>query len=699
MPAIARERITLIVRQTIAPLPSASMTIHQPPALLVAFGLRPSSIRTGLIFALVAGTADLAAQTTPLVVGRPVRTSLTRGDTARYQVAADSNDIVRLTVDQIGANALVRVLAPGGRVVRSVNETRTGAERVQFEVIEKGVQQIQLVVADSSSGEVAVTLVAREQLSKDPKLFVAQLLAPWDRRDGPGAAVSVWRGGKTLFAKAYGMANLSYDIPFTTTSPTNIGSTSKQFTAFAIMLLVDEGKVKLDEDIRTYIPELPDLGKTVTLRNLLTHTTGFREVLNTLSLAGRRLDRGDFVDHAEAISVVQHQPALQNAPGAEFNYNNTSFELLSFVVERASGMKFPEFMARRVFGPIGMQHTLVRGDCCTIVPGATLGYGRGPDGAWRELGDLGGSMGAGGIYTTLGDLQLWVENYAHPKVGSATGIAQMMTPFTLSTGKSTGYGFGLFVDTQGAQKRIQHGGADVAHRSMLAYYPGLDAGITVQSNDAGFDSQIAFRIAQAFFPELAPAVVAKVAGAAAPFDAAKFDAYAGRYALDAQPQFVLTFTRSGDSLFTQATAQPRFPIRATSDSTFALVGVAASITFHRDSQGKVNALTLQQGGDQRATRIAGDAPKAWVPTPAELAAFSGRYFSEELEAFYTLSVKNGGLVMEHRRLSPARLAPGARDAFSGAGGALVFERDKNGQVIAFYLGNGRTRDVRFARVP
>ena len=660
-------------------------------------------LRTLSAIALVCFAADLSAQI-PITLGRPVRATLALGDTARYQVDADSAMLIRLTVDQHTANVRVRLLDPERRQLRSVNGAPRGLERLQVEAVEKGTHQIQVILADSASGDFTITLTAREALSSDPKKLVDQLLAPWDRRDGPGAAVAVWRGGRTLLAKGYGMANLAYDIPFTTTTPTNIGSTSKQFTAFAVMLLADQGKFSLDDDVRKHLPELPDLGARVTVRNLLTHTSGYREVYNAMQFAARRFDEGDYVSREEMIGLVQRQPALQNAPGAEFNYNNTAFAFAALIVERVSGRSFAEFMAQEVFAPLGMTQTVVRADRHGIVRGATVGYSRAPDGSWRDLGDLASSTGAGGIYTTLGDLQKWAQNYATPRVGSAAGIRQMMTPFTLTDGKSTGYGFGLFIDKQGELQRVHHGGADISHRSMLAIYPGIDAGVTVQSNDGGFDSNLAFRIAKAFFPELTPATApATAAFDASAWDVKKFDRFVGRYALDAAPQFILTFSRSADSLIAQATGQPPFTIVPTSDSTFAIRVVQASITFHRDAQGKVTGLTLHQGGDQKATRLVGEAEKPWAPTAAELDAYTGRYFSEEMETFFEVAVKEAKLVVVNRRTDPATFAPGARDRFDGSGGAagttLAFERDRNGRIIAFYASNGRARDVRFARVP
>jgi CubicO group peptidase (beta-lactamase class C family) len=645
-------------------------------------------------------TPSLGTAQSPLPLGKPVSGTVAGKDTVRYQLRADSAFVVRVKAEQQTGNVALRLVGPKKTVVRAVNATTQGREEMQVVTTESGEFQLQVIAGDSTGGAFTVTLLANEKLSSNPQRLVDQLLAPWDRRDGPGAAVAVWRGGRTVFAKAYGMANLAYDIPFTVGTPTNIGSTSKQFTAFAVMLLVEEGKVALDDDVRKHIPELKDFGQTVTVRNLLTHTTGYRELYNSLTLTGRRLDESDYVGREEYIPLVQHQPTLQNAPGAEFNYNNTAFGLAAMIVSRVSKMPFETFMAQRVFAPIGMTRTQVRADVRVPVKGATVGYSRSNKDVWRDLGDLGGSMGAGGIYTTLGDLQKWAEHLANPKVGTKASIAQMMTPFTLKDGKSTGYGFGLFMDTQNGQKRVHHGGADVSHRSQLAMYPELGAGVTVQSNDGAFDSGIVFRLAEAFFPELVPKpVVASATFDASKYDAKKFDEFAGAYALDAAPQFVLTFSRAGDTLYTQATGQPKFRIVPTSDTSFALQGVPASVEFVRDAAKKVNtAILVQNGARQQATRQTAKAAAPWVPTAAELSAMSGRYFSEEMETFWEFAVNNGKPVMKQRRTGEVPLTVSAKDTFTGGAFTVVLERDRAGRVIGFYAGNGRSRDIRFERV-
>jgi hypothetical protein len=393
---------------------------------------------------------------------------------------------------------------------------------------------------------------------------------------------------------------------------------------------------------------------------------------------------------------------LQNAPGAEWNYNNTAFGLAAVIVERTSGQDFHVFMQENVFVPLGMTRTMVRPSPEHIVSDMSEGYTPGGD-SFRQIGDLSGAVGAGGIYSSVEDLQTWVQNYASPRLGSAEIFDEMMTSYVLTDGEETGYGYGLFIDEQRGLRRVHHGGADVAHRSMLVYYPEINAGITAQSNHGGFNSSVAFQLGAAFFADEMEAEEEEgeepEEGEFDPeaYDPEDFDDYVGRYALDASPNFILTFTREDDTFFTQATGQQQLEIVPTSDSTFALTTVEASVVFHRNEDGEVDGLTLNQNGENHATRLDDD-DEAWEPTVEDLADFEGVYFSEELETFFTVALEDEVLVVHHRRRDDANLTASEEDTFSGGGLTYSFERDRNGKVIGFYVANGRTRDVRFERV-
>ena len=641
-----------------------------------------------------------AAQETTLRPGDTLQGSLATGDTLNYVFEVTEDSYVLGYVNQISVDVEVRILKPDGEALRSFDGPIRGREQFSFETDAEGQYTLEVSPVEEETGDFMITLERLEPVETDPAKLADQLMARYDRGDTPGGVISVFRDGNTIFSRAYGMANLSYDIPFAVDTRTNIGSTSKQFTAFAIMLLAEDGKLSLDDDIREHIPELPDFGETITVRHIITHTSGLREFLNILIMSGRRLDHGDFIDRKELIRIVQRQPALQNSPGAEWNYNNTAFGLAAVIVERISGQPFHEFMQDNVFTPLQMTRSMVRPSPEHIVRHRSDGYLPRPDGTYVEVADLGGAVGAGGIYSTVADLQKWVENFSDPKIGSPEIFEQMMTSYILTDGEPTRYGFGLTIDEQGGLKRVQHGGADVAHRSMLAYYPEINAGITTQSNNASFDGSIAFRLAEAFFAEdMELTVEEAIDGAEAEFDPATYDAESfdemvGRYALDAMPGFILTFTRDGDRLYAQATGQAQFEITPSSESTFSITVVDASIEFHRNDEGQVDSLTLNQGGKQRATRLD---TELWVPTATDLTEFIGRYYSDEIETFYNFTLEQDKLTLHQMRMDDAELSPGEADSFSGGGFSFSFERDRNQKLIAFYLSNGRTQGVRFAR--
>ncbi len=669
--------------------------------------LRPSPLLAA--FALLVAAGDLSAQATELRRGRTLAGTLAAGDTARYTFEADAGRFVLGEVDQISVDVTIRVLDPDGAQIARFGGLGRGPERYAGRTSAAGVYTVELFVAgddEDASGDYEITLLRNEDVATDPKKLADQMMARFDGERSPGAAIRVWRDGRTLYSKTYGMANLAYGIPFEEDTRTNIGSTSKQFTAFAIMLQAERGLLSLDDDIRKHLPELPEFDHAIQVRHLVTHTSGLREFLNLLRMTGRRLDRGDWIDRTEIIDIVRRQPALQNVPGAEWNYNNTAFGLAATIVERTSGQDFHVFMQDNVFGPLGMTGTMVRPSIRHIVPSNSEGYTPTPDG-YRQIGDLGGAVGAGAMYSTIGDLQTWVENFANPRVGTRESLDEMMTPFVLNDGEESGYGYGLFIDEQGGLKRVHHGGADVAHRSMLVYYPEINAGITTQSNHAQFGSNVAYELAAAFFKDAMAAeegeeeAGAEEGGEFDPddYDPEDFDEFVGRYALDAAPTFVLTFTREDETLYTQATGQQRLEIVPTSDSTFRLLDVVASVTFLRGEDGEVQGAILHQNGDQPATRLPDDeAPEEWAPSEGELADFAGRFFSEEIETFYDFAVEDGGLVVRQRRLGRIALEAGEEDEFSGGGMSFAFERDRNGKVIGFYLSNVRTRDVRFGRV-
>ena len=574
--------------------------------------------------ALLSATASAQSPAAPLKAGATVSGRLAARDTARFTVALRDTTFLLGSIAQPDEPLAVRLLAPGGRLRARFEGPGVGALRFSAFSSDTGTMVVEVTSPSGRAAGYALTLLRQEPLARDPARRADQLLARYDAPGMPGGEVRVWRAGRVLYSKGFGMADLRHGIPYRDDTPTNLGSTSKQFTAFAVLLQAERGKLSLDDDIRKHLPELPYLGDTVRVRHLITHQSGLREFLNLLTMTDRQIGE-DRIDRKELLEIVQRQPRLQNVPGTEFNYNNTAFGLAALIVERTSGKTFPDYLRDEVFVPLGMTRTLSRADPATIVPNAAMGYMARPAG-FAEAGDLGGALGAGGVYTTVGDLQRWAETMLSPtpRVGSRKIFEAMTTNSTLNDGKKSEYGMGVFVDEQRGLKRIQHGGADVAHRSMLALYPAINAGVSVQSNNAGFASNVAFEIASAFF----------------------------------------------DDAMRAATANTPVAAPATAAAT---------------------------GGESQATRR--ENTPAFAPTGAALAAYAGRYWSEELETFMTIVQRGDTLLLRQRRHEDAPLKAANRaETFEGRTLTLTFERDRNGEVIGFYAANGRTRDVRFARV-
>ncbi|MEM6327312.1 MAG: serine hydrolase [Bacteroidota bacterium] len=655
------------------------------------------------LFALLFLATSAQAQQDALAPGQSVDRDLVTGNAHAYTVELEADQFVLGEAVQHTVDVVVTLTGPDEEEIRQFDVSARSTEAFQFTTDEPGTYTLTVTPFEDEEGSYTMSLLRVEAKATTPEGIVDQQFASIDRNDTPGAVIGVVERGELIFAKPYGLANLTHGIPYTLETPTNIGSTSKQFTAFAIGLLAQSGDLTLDDDVRDHIPELPDLGATVTLRHLLTHTSGYREFLNTLAMGGRQLGRTDWIARSEIIAVVQRQPELQNEPGAEWNYNNTAFALLAEVVERVTEESFPDWMRANVFEPLGMENTYVRESPLTIIPGRAAGYVPGDDGSWTETPDLGASMGAGGMYSTAPDLAKWMDNFRTARLGGEDLIREMTTPYVLSTGDTTSYGLGLFLDELRGLERIQHGGADVAHRSEFGYLPEIESGLILLSNSPTVPASLG-QITEAFFGEHFESSDAEgEATEAEPaefdpesFDPETFDAFAGRYALDQAPAFIITFRRDGDQYFTQATGQPEFPIFPIGPSRFELRVVEAELEFHVEDDGSVNRLTLFQGGQEAgAARVEDDAEAI------DLTEYEGRYFSEELEAFYTLAVVDGELQMSHRRLeTPVTLSHGSGDRFGGGFpiAEVEFTRDDSGAVTGFSAGNGRARDVRFERV-
>ena len=294
-------------------------------------------------------------------------------------------------VDQISNDFTVTVTGPDGETVREVDGRTRGIETIRFETEAAGAYEVAITATDDEVGEFRFSVLRSEPIATDPAARLDQLMSPWDGDDRAGAIAAVVDNGELAHVHTVGMANLSHGIPWQRGTISNIGSVTKQFTAMGVLTLQAQGKMSLDDDIQTHIPELRDFGTPVTIRNLLNHTGGYREVYNLLPIGGHQGE--DAFARERAIAIVQRQPELQAPPNTEWNYNNTGYILISLGIERASGQSFADYMRDNVFEPLGMldtRVTMVQGE---LIPGSAQGYTAEAGGGYRTTRDLAASAG------------------------------------------------------------------------------------------------------------------------------------------------------------------------------------------------------------------------------------------------------------------------------------------------------------------
>lgn len=317
-------------------------------------------------------------------------------------------------------------------------------------------------------------LVARE-LEEINKLF-ERFTIP----GSPGGTVVVVKSGQVIHAKSYGLANLEYDIPITADTRFHIGSVSKQFTAFAILLLEEQGRLTLDDPVKKYLTDLPEYMSPIQIRHLLHHTSGVREIEILQQMAG--ISSADQQSGENLYILIKNQKGLNFPPGEEVSYANTGYFLLARIIEKVTGECFPAWMKKTIFAPLSMSDTLVVDECTTVVRNRAYPY-------WSNNGKLVKGIlsysyaGPTGVNTTGTDFAKWLANFSTPRVGSIKTIARFLAATaTLNSGQLNDYGFGLGITTRHGLRVALHSGHDAAYRAAMLYFPDQQTGIAVLGN-------------------------------------------------------------------------------------------------------------------------------------------------------------------------------------------------------------------------
>ena len=528
---------------------------------------------------------------------------------------------------------------------------------------------------------------------------IDSVFAAWNAPGQPGAAVGVVYQGKLIYAKGFGEADVETGAPITPQTIFHVASVSKQFTAYAIAMLAQQGKLSLDDEVQKYIPELADFGHKITIRHLIHHISGLRDQWNLLVMAGWQME--DVITKENILGLVKRQRELNFLPGAEYTYSNTGYTLLGEIVARVTKQPFPEWMKQNIFAPLGMKSTLFYDDHQRIVKGRAYSfYKAGGAESYKKNVLSYANAGATSLFTTVEDLALWLGNFRHPTVGDQATLKQVLERGRLNKGDTISYAFALDHGKHKVLSYIGHSGVDAGYRSYLCYFPKEDYGFIVLSNQAEFNPvKKAFDVADLYLasqfkapPLLAPPVAAFKEQKIAP---ALFDAYVGDYEL--RPGFVLSFKREGERFLTQATGQGQVEIFPYSDTTFFLKVVDAQITFHRQKDGKTDRLTLHQNGNQPGRRVV-----PYTITNEGLKEYTGKYYSPELETFYTIKLEKDKLQLVHVHHGETTLKPVSKDKLQVPWWffqSIDMVRDANNTITGLRVSNGRVRNLWFKRIP
>jgi len=517
---------------------------------------------------------------------------------------------------------------------------------------------------------------------------------------GPGCAAGAMRGGKIVYTGAYGLADLEHKTPLTGASLFNMASVSKQFTAFTVLQLQQEGLLKLTDPVRKYIPELGAFANDITLYQLLTHTGGVRDFVAMGEIAGTSPETS--MTEQAFMDIMTRQTAGDFVPGTSFVYGNSDYVLLSLVVKRVSGQTLNAAARKRIFAPLGMKHSIFRHDHRAAIPGMATGYAM-KDGAWQAANDGQDVVGGSGLYSSIDEMLLWAKNFHQPVIG-ADALATMETRGTLSTGQQTSYGMGLVPLPYRGLKVVAHNGSLKGYRSSFQVFPDQDfAAIVLCNSGSANPEQIISRLADTYLADRFAGAAASAAGGASQSatkstvqsasksvpTSALLDAYVGDYIRDSG--YGISITRKGDQLVWRATGLAEFPLTTVSQNSFLLNATATQYSFAAPGADG-HAASMEAVSPSRhsvLTRIA-------LPplSQAELDGYAGHYASAELGTAIDIVVRDGALVL-HAPTQEKRLLRIAADAFSAdyPFGSVRFARDGTG--ITGFVVNGAIKNLHF----
>ena len=538
---------------------------------------------------------------------------------------------------------------------------------------------------------------ATAQLAPDTAARIDSVFEDLNRSDGPGCAVGVVRDGRLAYANGYGSSNLDYRRPITPETNFYMASVSKHAVAAAVLVAERKGLLSLDDPVRKWLGEFPDYGgRTITIRHLIHQTSGLRDYLSLVSLADWRArwarETEDYLD------LVYRQQGLNFEPGSDYGYSNTNYLLLAEVVGEAAGSSLREFADENLFQPLGMRDTHFHDDRTHVVRNRAVGYTRAERGYRMSHPWQWDQVGSGGWYANIADLARWDRNFDTGDVGGEDFADRMTSRGRLTTGDTIDYAFGLNIAEYRGLPTVEHGGSFGGFRTFYRRFPGAGLSTIVLCNVA---SGNAVRRSSSVADILLADRLTSEEGTGEPGEGDDgsetvspdaLERFAGDYRSPATRQYI-AFRVDEEGLVLIGFGGEH-PLRYLGSNRFKLIGVPAEWAFSGGETGRPKQVVHHYHGAETFRRVE-------IPSygEAELAAFDGRYHSDELGADYRMVARGDSLEVVVGTRAPETLSAGIRDEFRWGNAVIRFTRSGKGDVTGFRLSTDRARGVRFERRP
>ena len=517
---------------------------------------------------------------------------------------------------------------------------------------------------------------------------IDKLLANYNFKNAPGLSLAVIKNGAIVYKKGLGIANLEYATPITTSTVFQVASVSKQFTVFSILLLEQEGKLSIEDDIRKYLPEMPDYGNKITLRNLANHTSGIRDNTDLASLIGT--SERDLFSNEEAVKLITSQKGLNFIPGNEFQYCNSGYILLAEIVKRVSGQSFADFTQSRIFKPLKMNNSQFIDTPETIIENRAYSYDKFDNAYYKNI--LNHSfVGSTGLNTTVEDLSLWAMNFEKKTIGNNAIFNKMKEKSKLNNGELLPYGLGLENQVYKGLDVVFHGGGIGKYGSRILMIPEQNFSIVYMCNSHEFHPfDIVYKIVDYYLADKETTPPTKT------INKTLLQNFVGDYGKFFE--MIFTFSIDKDTLFLQAKGDDnKVKLLQTSDNEFTYPNIPHSKFVFEKTNGQSSQFVKWHIADfsYKGQKIE---LKEFDKEKINKNELVGMYYNAELNTIYNFIIKENNLFATHSRNGEISLTPFQPDIFVSNIGTIKLIRNDEKKVIGFNLSTQGINKIKFDKI-